>query len=57
VEPHADALIRFAKRTLNILSSGEDWSPDTVQDIAEAASLCELSGLDDDGMFRSLIEE
>ncbi len=45
-------MIGFARQTLRILETHEDWGADTLDDIAVAASCAELAETDENGMFR-----
>lgn len=45
-------LVKFAKATLAIMQSDEEWSSSTLGDISSAAFDFGLAETDDDGMFK-----
>ena len=51
-----ELLAEFGARTLAILSSDQDWSSETLAEIARAADALELSKYDDEGFFKCGIE-
>ncbi len=52
ITQHQAKMIGFARQTLRILETHEDWGADTLDDIAVAASCAELAETDENGMFR-----
>lgn len=50
-------LIQFAVEVLNILERDESWSGDTLDDICMAADMHKLSSTDENGNFKSILNE
>lgn len=48
-----EALLLFAKRTLVILETHEEWSSDIPDEIAQAAFAGDVAHTDASGMFRT----
>jgi len=48
------ALRKLAKRTLDLLTESDDWSPDVLDDIAIAAIDLGLADTDSRGLFRAI---
>lgn len=49
------AMIDFAEYAIRALENEEDWSAETIDDIANTAINLDLAYTNDDGYFRGLI--
>lgn len=47
-----DRLVEFALITLSVMEYDEEWSADTLDEIASVATRLNLAKLDEDSMFK-----